>query len=362
MLHAVIMAGGAGTRFWPESRRLRPKQLLPLAGGESLLRATRARLHGLVEPQRIWVMTAAALVEQVRGHLPDVPPELVVGEPCRRDTAPCIGLAARLIAQRDPQATMAVLPADHVIQPDDAFRRALELAAHLVASGRGRIVTFGIRPTYPAESFGYIQRGQPLPPQPPWEDLRAYRVQRFREKPKAEVAQQFLESGSFYWNAGIFVWQAQTILEALAQHAPQMGPHLEAIGRAHGQVDFDAVFAEHFAAIEPISIDYAVMEHATDVLVVEAPFAWDDVGSWQAVTRLRGADAQGNTIVGRHVGIDTHNCLVRGQQDHLIVTLGVHDLLIVQTPDATLVADRRNEEAVREVVRRIEQAGWEQYL
>jgi mannose-1-phosphate guanylyltransferase len=362
MLHAVIMAGGAGTRFWPESRRLRPKQLLPLAGGESLLRATRDRLQHVVGAQHTWVMTAAALVEQVRRELPDVPPEMVVGEPCRRDTAPCIGLAAHLIAQRDRQATMAVLPADHVIQPHDAFQRAVELAAHLVESGRGRIVTFGIRPTYPAESFGYIQRGEPLPPQPPWEDLRAFRVQRFREKPKADVARQFLESGTFYWNAGIFVWKVQTILDALALHAPQMGPHLEAIVRAYGRPDFDAVFAKHFAAIQPISIDYAVMEHAPDVLVVEAPFAWDDVGSWQAVARLRGADAQGNTVLGRHLGIDTHNCVVRGQAEHLIVTLGVHDLLIVQTPDATLVADRRHEEAVREVVRRIEEAGWEQYL
>lgn len=361
MLHAVIMAGGAGTRFWPESRADRPKQLLDLLGGRTMIQATVDRLAGLVPPERLLIVTNRRLVAAIAEQIPGLPPTAVIGEPCKRDTAPCIGLAALAISRDDPHATMVVLPADHVIRPVEAFQSAIRTAAALVDQQPHRIVTFGIPPTYPATSFGYVERGYPLSSQASGR-ASTFLVERFREKPALALAKEFVASGRFYWNAGIFVWRARTILEALAQQQPEMYAHLERIAAASGQPGFDQVFEREFAAIQGISVDYAVLEQASDVVVIEAPFEWDDVGSWQALARLRGADADGNTVAARHLGLRTTNTIVRGGSDHLIVTLGLTDCLIVHTPDATLVANKHDEEAVKELVRLIREHGWEEYL
>ncbi|HWB13169.1 MAG TPA: mannose-1-phosphate guanylyltransferase [Pirellulales bacterium] len=365
MLHAIIMAGGSGTRFWPESRDLRPKQLLCFAGERSMIQATVDRLTGLVPPQRILIATNAKLAEIVAGQLPELPPESVLGEPCKRDTAPCIGLAALIVSRRDPEATMAVMPSDHVIGPDETFRQAIGFAAALVDESPGRIVTFGIKPTYPAESFGYIERGERLEAAAAQKSKSlspAYQVRQFREKPKAEVAKGYVESGGFYWNSGIFIWRAATILEALRQRQPEMFERLERIGQAFGQPDYQGVLEREFAAIRGVSIDYAVMEHAKDVVVIEAPYRWDDVGSWQALARLHGADENGNTIIGKHLGVHTSGTIVRGPADHLIVTLGLKDCVVVHTPDATLVANKHDEESIRQVVKLLQEKGWTEYL
>jgi mannose-1-phosphate guanylyltransferase len=365
MLHAIVMAGGSGTRFWPASRSGLPKQLLPLAGERTLLADTVDRLAGLVPPERVMVVTSARLLDAVRGQLPDVPEAGLVGEPCKRDTAPCIGLAALLVARHDPDAIMAVMPSDHVIRPAEAFRAAIRQAAALVAEAPGRLVTFGIKPTYPAECFGYIQQGRPLPPVAAGGDVAVapvHEVARFKEKPPASVAKEYLAAGNFLWNAGIFVWKASTILEALAARQPECLAHLETIVAAWDTPEREAVFDREFAAIKGISIDYAVLEHATDVVVVEAPFQWDDLGGWSAVARQRGADAEGNTIVGRHLGIDSVRTIVHSGADHLVVTMGLEDMLVVHTPDATLVADRAHEEAVRKVVAELEKRGWSEFL
>jgi len=361
MLHAVIMAGGAGTRFWPESRADRPKQLLDLLGGRTMIQATVDRLAGLVPLQRLLIVTNRRLVAAIAKQLPDLPPIALIGEPCKRDTAPCIGLAALAVSRHDPDATMVVLPADHVIRPVEAFQSAIQMAAALVDQQPQRIVTFGVRPTYPATSFGYIERGAPLPSVPAGR-ASAFLVERFREKPAIELAREFVDSGRFYWNAGIFIWRARTILEALAKHQPEMHSRLERIAAAYGGPDFEAVFEREFTAIKAISIDYAVLEQATDVVGIEAPFEWDDVGSWHALARLRGADADGNTVAARHLGLRTTDTIVRGPSDHLIVTLGLTDCLIVHTPDATLVANKHDEEAVKELVRLIHERGWKEYL
>jgi mannose-1-phosphate guanylyltransferase len=390
MLHAIIMAGGAGTRFWPESRRLRPKQLLPLVAQRSMLQLTLDRLKGLVPPERTLVVTGAALAEAVAEQLPELPPESIVGEPCKRDTAPCIGLAAMLVSQRDPDATLVVLPSDHVVRPEESFREALRAAVQLVeerpdateqpgqappdqaprllgAAGvltdprTGRIVTLGIRPSYPAESFGYIQRGESYSTSAGGR-LNVYRARQFREKPVAAVAREYFESGDYYWNSGIFVWKGETILSALAERQSEMHARLRRITDAWTSPSAKAVFAREYEAIRGISIDYAVMEQATDVLVIEAPFEWDDVGSWRSLARLRGADPQDNTIVGRYLGLDTSGCIVRGPDDHLIVTLGLKDCIVVHTPDATLVANKQDEEAIRKVVQLLEERGWREYL
>jgi mannose-1-phosphate guanylyltransferase len=363
MLHAIIMAGGTGTRFWPASTNDSPKQLLRLVGNATMLRQTLDRLGDLVPHERRMVVTNERLVAAVREQLPELPAASVVGEPCKRDTAPCIGLAALLVSRDDPEATMAVMPADHVIRPAEKFQAAVRLAAEMVEHSPGRIVTFGIRPTYPAEIFGYIHRGEvgqskarqePRPPK--------FRVQKFKEKPDAPTAKKYVDSGEYYWNSGIFVWKAATILDALRQRQPAMLKRLETIVAAWDSNDRDVVLSREFAAIEPISIDYAVMEHAADVAVIEAPFEWDDLGGWQSLARLAGTDENGNTIIGKHVGLGTSGTIVRGDGEHLLVTLGIKDCIIVHTPHATLVANKHDEEQIRKVVKQLEELGWSEYL
>lgn len=360
MLHAIVMAGGSGTRFWPSSRAILPKQLLPLAGNKTLLQDTIGRLEGLLPPERIMVVTNSRLTDAVHIQLPELPPHAVVGEPCKRDTAPCIGLAALLVLKNDPDATMAVMPSDHVIEPAIGFRRALEQAEALVDTNPGRLITFGIRPTSPSPSYGYIQQGEQLTTSSG--DAPTHLVAQFREKPPIEVAEEYLAAGTYLWNAGIFVWRAATIIEALSRHQPDCLAHLQKIASAWEGPNFQKVFAEEFAAIKGVSIDYAVLEHAEDVAVIEAPFSWDDLGGWSAVARQRGVDSSGSTIVGRHLSIDSGGLIVHTDQDHLVVTLGLEDMLVVHTDDATLIARRSHEEQIRRVVSELEKRGWDDYL
>lgn len=361
MLYAMIMAGGSGTRFWPASRHGQPKQLLNLAGELTMAQATFQRLGALVPPARTLVLTNQRLVAPLARQLPELPAAAILGEPCRRDTAPAIGLAAALVQRQDPEATMVVMPADHVIQPAAVFQRAVAQAAQLVAEEPARIVTFGIRPSYPAESFGYIERGERLPPSRDG-DAPAFVVHSFREKPAAAVAQSYLDAGRYYWNSGIFVWKAQTILAALARWEPRMAAHLHAIAAAFDTDRFDETFAREFAAIAGKSIDYAVMERYQPVVVVEAPFAWDDLGSWRALARLHGRDAEGNTRIGQTAAVRTTNSIIRSSKDHLVAAIGVDQLIIVHTPDATLVARQEDEESVREIVQLLQERGWDQFL
>lgn len=360
MLHAIIMAGGSGTRFWPLSRTARPKQLLDLAGGRTMIQATVDRLGSLVPAERTWVITNRSLVRPIAEQLPQLSRQRIVGEPCKRDTAPAVGLSALLVEQQDPDATLVVMPSDHLIGPDAAFQSAIEQAAAIVEERPETLVTFGIKPTYPADSFGYIERGSAV-----GNALRgvpAFHVARFREKPARSIAEQYLASGNFYWNSGIFVWKAQTILAAIAKYEPAIHERLQAIGALAGQPGFEEALDREFTAIHGKSIDFAVMEHYQPVVVIEAPFAWDDVGSWQALARARGVDESGNTAVGKHLGIRTDSCIVRTTGEHLIVTLGLKDTIVVHTPDATLVADKSQEEAIREVVKALEERGWREYL
>ncbi|MDX1961898.1 MAG: sugar phosphate nucleotidyltransferase [Pirellulales bacterium] len=374
MLHAVIMAGGSGTRFWPASRNLRPKQLLKLAGDRTLLAATIDRLGKIIPSERVWIATGHALADTIRQELPGwaSPPRSgqMLVEPCKRDTAACIGLAAITLLRRDPEAIMAVMPSDHVIHSDELFQQAIMAAAEIVRQRPERFVTFGIKPTYPAECFGYIERGaivpnSDLPAAAPGglaANLVVSRVAHFREKPAASVAREYLESGKFLWNSGIFVWSAATILAALHRYQPELARQLMTIQAALGRPDFATVLEREFSAMRGISIDYAVMEHARDVLVIEAPFQWDDVGSWQAIARLEGADAAGNTIRAKHLGINTTGTIVRSDDEHLIVTLGLQDCVVVRTADATLVARKQDEEGIRQVVKELEERGWREYL
>jgi len=358
MLYAVIMAGGSGTRFWPASRRLHPKQLLALSGQRTMIQATSDRLSDVITADRQWVLTNRDLIAAVAEQLPALRSDHLIGEPAKRDTAPCIGLAAAMIHQQDPDAVMAVMPSDHVIETPEQFAAALVAAESLVNEDPERIVTFGVKPTYAAESFGYIQRGEAVA----CDDLNAFAVAQFKEKPNQATAAEYLRSGQYYWNSGIFVWKAATILKALRENQPAMYAHLEKIADSLGSDDFDETLEREFTAIEGTSIDYAVMETYPNVVVIEASFRWDDVGSWQALGRLHPKDQDGNTVVGNHVGIDTSGSIIFGQPNHTIVTIGVEDLIVVQTPDATLVAPKSAEERVREAVKQLQDAGRDECL
>lgn len=358
MLHAVIMAGGAGTRFWPASRKALPKQLLDLSGDRTMIQATVDRFAGLADADRLLIVTNERLCDPIREQLPELPPQAVLGEPCKRDTAPCIGLAAALVARSDPDAVMVVSPADHIIEPAEAFRDAVRQAADLVAEDGSRIVTLGIPPTYPAASFGYIERGDAIATQ----GSAAYQVRRFREKPAREVAEQYLEQGGFYWNSGIFIWRADTILNALKQRERDMFDRVTQIAAAYDSDDFEQVFHNEFGKIQGKSIDFAVMEHHDNVAVIEAPFRWDDLGNWTALARLLGADENGNTSTGLHVDVESNNIVVRTSDSHLVATVGMTNAIIVHTEDATLVANRNDEESIRQVVKLLEEKGWDRFL
>lgn len=355
MLHAVIMAGGSGTRFWPASRRDTPKQLLSLTGDQTMIQSTAARLGKLLPAERCMVVTNSQLVPTIQNQLPSA---TVVGEPCKRDTAPCVGLAAAILVASDPDATMLVMPADHVIDTDELFQSAVKTGIQLIDADPTRIVTFGIKPTYPAESFGYVQRGEGIEV----DGAVAFRVIRFREKPNQATAREYCESGSFYWNSGIFLWRASLILELLRRHEPEMAAHIDAIAATVGTSGYESALQSRFAQIVGKSIDYAVMERHDNVAVVEAPFRWDDVGSWQAIARLSPPDQDGNTVRGTHVGIDTKNSIVYGDANHAIITIDIEDLVVVHTSNATLVAPKRSEERVREAVRELEARGLDAFL
>jgi mannose-1-phosphate guanylyltransferase len=359
MLHALIMAGGGGTRFWPRSRASRPKQFLTLAGDQSLLQQSFERLESQVELANTWIMTSARHRDEVLKQLPHLLPERVIGEPIGRDTAPCIGLGAALISQTDPDAIMLVTPADHVIEPTESFRRAIRAATLAIEQQPDALVTLGIPPTHAATGYGYIRRGSKVGE---FAGIAVSRVDAFREKPSAEIAQQYLTEGSYYWNAGIFVWKASTVLAELRRNKPKLAEGVERLAAAWPTPERDRSLSEIYPNLERISIDYAIMEPAKTALVLEAPFRWDDVGSWLAMERLQAQDADGNTVQAKHCGIGTRNCIIVGDKDRLIATANVRDLLIIQDGDALLIADRHDEAAVKKLVEQLGKTGLERFL
>jgi mannose-1-phosphate guanylyltransferase len=359
MLYAVVMAGGSGTRFWPMSRRSRPKHLLALLGSSSLLQQTIQRVTPWMPPERILVITGADHAVAVRSQLPELPERSVIAEPMRRDTAPCIGLAAELLCSADPNATMLVLPADHVIASNEQFRKTIDVAESLVQENSRRLVTLGIKPDRPATGYGYIQRGKPLERHDGWP---VYAVSRFREKPDQETARKYVESGEFYWNSGVFVWSARAVLEEILRTRPAMFEALDRIGRAWNTPSGESTLTHEYERMQAISIDYAVLESSPNVVVVEAIFQWDDVGSWGAVERLNGSGTGSNTIQGLHCGVDTTSSIVLTDPDHLVATIGVENLIVVQCGKSTLVAHKSREESVRQLVDQLRQRGLEGFL
>jgi mannose-1-phosphate guanylyltransferase len=358
MLHAVIMAGGGGTRFWPRSRQRRPKQFLTVTGDRSLLQQAFDRIEPLTAG-RTWVITGEPYCAETARQLPGLSRDHIVGEPVGRDTAACIGLGAALIARQDSDAVMVVTPADHVIEPAREFGRAVQAAAQMAEESPSSLITFGIPPTFPSVGYGYIQRGPEVAQR---QGIRVFRVQRFQEKPTRSVAEELLASGQYFWNSGIFVWRAATLLRVLGELRPQLLAAVLRIADAWGTAARDEVLLREYPGLEKISIDRSVMEHARDVLVVETPYRWDDVGSWLAVERMHPQDADGNTILATHAGIDTRSCVIVAEPGKLISTIGVSDLLIVQDGDAILIAHRKDEGTVRQMVDLLKERRLEKYL
>lgn len=351
---AVVMAGGGGTRFWPRSRQTTPKQFLPIVGETPLLTATVARLGLTCPPDSIRIITNERQVAGTRGCLPDLPAENIIAEPQARNTAPCVGLAALLCQARtgaDP--VVGVFPADAYITPDEAFVQTTAQAVGL-AGEDGVIVTVGVPPAFPATGYGYIQCGPPRPGGEGWQ------VARFTEKPDAATAQAFLAAGGYFWNAGIFFFRASTVLAELARQQPAIHEALEALRPALGTAGEAAALESAYAAMPAISFDYAVMENAADVQVVEATFSWDDLGSWAAVARHGTADGAGNVTRGDVLILDGKNNTVEAERT--VALLGVEDLIVVETADALLVCHRDRAEEVKRVVETLRTQGRESLL
>lgn len=355
----MIMAGGGGTRFWPRSRVRKPKQFLTFGGDRTLLQATFDRIEAQIPADRTWILTGAAHRDEAARQLPTIPDRHVVGEPMGRDTAPCIALGAALIAKEDPSAVMIVLPADHLIEPVREFQRAVHAAEQTAEDHSSALITFGIPPTFPSTGYGYIHRGEPVGQR---QNVPVFNVKQFREKPASDVAEQFVASGEYYWNSGIFTWKVGAILAELREQRPGLMAVIDRIADAWGTKKQEQVFQAEYANAEKISIDYAVMEKAGKVLVLQAPYQWDDVGSWLALERRNPQDGDGNTIQAAHVGVNTKNCVIAADEGKLITTIGVENLLIIQDGDATLVADRRDEGAVKQIVELLKKRGLDQYL
>ncbi len=344
------MAGGRGERFWPQSRLKCPKHLLPIVGDKPMLAQTIERLEGLVPPERVLVITNAEQRDAVLEACPMLPPGNVIGEPVGRDTAPCVGLAAVLVKQRDAGATFALLPADAVIHDAGGFREVLG-AAFAAAEADPVLVTIGIKPEFPATGYGYLQRGKELKPAAGRE---VFQVQRFVEKPDQATAEGYLKSGAYFWNAGMFIWSVAAIQKALQTHTPSLHTALGGIEQELGAgADLTALLERAYPELEKISIDYAVMEKATNVVMVESAFDWDDVGAWPAIARHYPADAHDNVAKGPAVFHEASGNIAVSEPGHLISVVGASDLIVVHTPDATLVCPKDQAQQIKALVKQL---------
>ena len=348
--YAVILAGGSGERFWPLSTKARPKQFISLFGGRPLLSLAVERLEGLIPPERIFIITAEHLLHDTIEAAWNIPRSNVIGEPCKRDTAPAIAVACGLVHGRDPDGVVCILTADQLMSNVETFRLTLSDAI-TVAHREKAIVTIGIQPTYPATGFGYIEAGTSL------NSARTVtlfnKAKRFVEKPDAYTAARYIESGRYFWNAGMFIWRTDTMLEALNAHAPDLAALSASVAEAaHSPEDLDAVLRQTYPSLRAISIDYAVMEHAQNIIMAHGAFGWDDVGSWPSLAGHFTEDVEGNVIVGACETIEAQNNIVVSE-DRLTALIGVRGLVVVHSENATLICPTERAEEVKKLIRRI---------
>jgi len=341
MIYPVILAGGWGERLWPMSTPSRPKQVLTLGASRSLVGRTLDRVEPIAAAGRTLVMTSAMIGETIPVELPGVPGDRIVAEPLRRNTAPAIALAARLLALEDPDAVMIVLPADHIIGDDEAFRRTL-LRAEDVAESERSLVTLGITPSRPDTEYGYIEAGESVAD-------GVHRVRRFTEKPDAGTAEGFIASGRYYWNSGMFIWRADVFLGEVSTYLPDVACALERVTVAPGDPSFGEQMEAFYRDVPSISVDYGVMERTQRALVVPSDFGWDDVGAWSALGRVWKPDEDGHSTLGEVVLLDSRDCIGYAEGG-VVAAVGLEGLVVVHTPDATIVCPRERAREVRDLL------------
>jgi len=340
---ALIMAGGRGERFWPKSRKSLPKQFLSLTtDGKTMIQLTVERILPLVAIEDIYIATNESYRELVQTQLPSLPAQNIICEPVGRNTAPCIGLGAMHILKKHDDALMLVLPSDHLIKQKTLFVQSLKNACQ-VAEENSNLVTIGITPDYPETGYGYIRFDENS-------SLgQAYRAAKFVEKPDLDTAKMYFESGQYLWNSGMFVWKVSSILDKLQQHMPETYQGLRRIQQAFGTEQEVSVLKEEFSKMSSISIDYGILEHANDIYTIPGSFGWDDVGSWLALERINPTNEFGNVMHGNLITVDTKNCILQGGKK-LIATVGVQNLIVVDTPDAILICQKENAEDIKKVL------------
>jgi mannose-1-phosphate guanylyltransferase len=357
--YAVIMAGGGGTRLWPISRKKHPKHLLPLLGERTLFQGALDRLDGFIPPERILVVTTADQAEELHKQAPQLYQSNFLIEPQPRGTASVVGLAAAVLMKRDPEAAMLVLTSDHYIRNNDLFRLVMRVAVQVAR--KNYLVTLGIAPTFPATGYGYIQRDAALPEK---FDYPAYRVMQFTEKPDEARARAMLASGDHSWNSGMFIWRVDRILDEFARQMPDLKAALDRIGAAWGTPEQYAVLGSEWPRLKAETIDYGIMEHAANVAVLPAGgLDWSDVGSWESLFDVLLPNENGNVVVNsEHMLLDTHDSLVYSTEKKLVVTIGLDDLIIVDSSDALLVCRRDRAQQVRQVIENLKKSQQEEYL
>lgn len=352
---ALIMAGGRGERFWPKSRKNMPKQFLSLTDdGKTMIQLTVERISSVVDMEDIYIATNKDYKELVRSQLPGIPEKNILCEPVGRNTAPCIGLGAVHMAKKYDDAIMLVLPSDHLIKFNKMFLSVLKDSCDVAEKDRN-LVTIGITPTYAETGYGYIKFDSHVM------EGRAYKVDRFVEKPSLEVAKEYLETEEYLWNSGMFVWKLSSILYNLERFMPETFAGLKRIQASIGTPDEEDVLRKEFAQFQSQSIDYGIMEKAENIYTVPGTFGWDDVGSWLAVERIRKSNEMGNVVSGNIITVGTHNCIIQGEKK-LIATVGLEDLIIVDTEDATLICAKDSTADIKKVLENLKICNRDEYI
>ncbi|MFC6231001.1 mannose-1-phosphate guanylyltransferase [Paenibacillus allorhizosphaerae] len=354
---AVIMAGGKGERFWPKSRTHLPKQFLNISGNKSMIQQTISRLENLIDIKQIFIVTNELYAELIRAQIPHLPHDNIIIEPIGRNTAPCVGLASIIIEAKYPDSTMVVLPSDHIIENEDGFIKILKTAVE-VAQKDNNLVTLGIKPVYPETGYGYIESTKQIQH---INELEVHKVNKFVEKPDFQTAQEYLASGNFFWNSGIFIWKTSVIRNYIKLFMPEMHDLLETMKCAFNKEDKNQVIRSEFIKMPDQSIDYGIMEKAENIYVIPCVFGWDDVGSWTALDRINDRDENGNVIKGNILNIDTKRCIIESN-GKLIATLGIEDLIVVDTEDVTLICTKDKAQEVKLLLKELRTQKLEQYL
>ena len=357
-MYAAIIAGGSGTRLWPKSRQDKPKQFQNLYSDSTMLQDTVQRLEPLVPRENIFVIAGRSHERVIKEQLPWIDPSNVVGEPMGKDTAPAVGVIATIIHHRDPDAIILVSPADHIILKQKAFLRLLEVSEQVASEGPN-VVTIGIKPTAPETGYGYIQMSEN---HRNMDDVDVHEVISFKEKPDFVTAEEYVSSWHYVWNSGMFIWSAKTVMDLFRDHAPDIHKLLMRYDGVIGTPDESKVFEQVYDAFPRISVDYAILEHTKNIFVIPASIGWSDLGSWASLREVKEPDENGNVVIGEHLGIDTHSCLIHGEHGRIIATIGLDNMIIVDADDALLIMPANRSQDIKHLLEELKKEGKGRYL